>query len=384
MINGFMTRSYTRRPLLLALFDTALGCRFEPQLPIPPHEIVWAIQVGLGPLLQCSLEQTPGLVPEAVAARVRAADRLARVASAERLEAAAEILDRCADRAGPVTLLKGISICTEHYARPHDRAMGDIDLLVAPEEVPAFESALGELGYEPTAEEAGLDFARHHHARPRLHPRTGVCVEVHRGLLPVGWVETGPFCEASVRAEKRPGELDGRPVQRLSPELQLVYIATHAALVFHPAAGARALLDTLLLLHRAPEALASERLWGWLGDRRIAARLQLLTTSLERAGLAPAHTGFARIRPRLAALGGVELRILMRLIELYQLRGLPLEDWLGADNRAVVWHALLATPGSAWNLARVPWNLMFPPSHPDRFRPRHQLARLRSALFRKS
>jgi hypothetical protein len=173
-------------------------------------------------------------------------------------------------------------------------------------------------------------------------------------------------------------------VRRLSPELQLVYIATHAALVFHPAAGARALLDTLLLLHRAGETLASERVWDWLGDRRIAAHLQLLMNSLERAGLAPAQAPLARIRPRLAALGGVELRILTRMIDRYHLRGLPLGDRLGADNRAVLWHSLLAAPGSAWNLARVPWNLLFPPSHPDRFRPRRQLARLRSALFRES
>jgi hypothetical protein len=168
----------------------------------------------------------------------------------------------------------------------------------------------------------------------------------------------------------------------LSPELQLVYIATHAALVFHPAAGARALLDLLHLMHRAPDALASGRVWDWLGDRGIAAHLQLLTTSLERAGLAPAQGGLARLRPRLAALGRVELRILTRMIDRYQLRGLPLDDRLGADNRAVVWHALLAAPGSLWNLARVPWNLLFPPSHPERFRPSRQLARLRSAMFR--
>lgn len=377
-------RARTERPLLLALFDTALGRAFDPALPVPPSEVDWAIQVGLGPLLQSTLERTPDLVLDAVAARVRAADRLARFASAERLEAAAEILDRCADRAGPVTLLKGISVCTELYARPFDRAMGDIDLLVAPEEVSALERTLAELGYLPAGGEAARDYAGHHHARPRVHPRTGVCVEVHRGLFPAGWVEQGPFCEASVRAEQRLGELAGRPVRRLSPELQLVYIATHAALAFHPAAGARALLDSLLLLYRAPDALASERVRDWLGERRIAAHLQLLMTSLERAGFAPAQAGLARIRPQLAALGRVELRILTRMIDRYQLRGLPLGDRLGADNRAIVWHALLAAPGSAWNLARVPWNLLFPPSHPDRFHPRRQLARLRSALFRES
>jgi len=372
------------RPLLVALFDAAQGRAFDPELPIPASEVAWAIQVGMGPLLQAALERRADLLPDALAARVRAADRLARIATAERLEAAAEILDRCGDRVGPVTLLKGISICSEHYARPHERAMGDIDLLVAPEDVAVLEAALAELGYQPTGAEGDRDYAAHHHARPRLHPRSGVSVEVHRGLFPAGWTGQGPFCEASVRAEQRPGEFAGRPVRRLSPELQIVYIATHAALGFHPAAGARALLDALLLLHRAPESLASERVWSWLGDRRIAAHLQLLTTTLERAGLVPGHAALARIQPRLAALGRFELHILTRMIDRHQLRGLPLGDRLGADNRAIVWHALLAAPGSPWNLARIPWQLLFPPSRSDRFRPSRQLARLRSALFRES
>ena len=137
------------RPLLLALFEVAAGRTFAPSLPIPASEVEWAIRAGMGPLLHAESERQPGLLPGPLAARVRAADRLARLESAERLEAASEILDRCGERAGPVTLLKGISIATEHHRQPHHRAMGDIDLLVEAEGVAALESALGELGYRP-------------------------------------------------------------------------------------------------------------------------------------------------------------------------------------------------------------------------------------------
>src|SRR5262245_51676715 len=230
-------------PLLLALLESVAGRAFAPPLPIPDAEVDWAIQVGMGPWLHRESERQPELLPASLAARVRAADRLARLQSAERLEATGEILDRCGQRAGPITLLKGISIATEHHRRPHDRAMGDIDLLVEAPGASALESALIELGYRRAGGPPGLDYARHHHGPPLVHARTGVRVEVHTKLFPAhsGWSERPPFSPSSIRSELQPGSFAGRAVFRLSPELQLVYIATHAALAFDPALGARAL-----------------------------------------------------------------------------------------------------------------------------------------------
>jgi hypothetical protein len=372
-----------RRPLLFALFEAALGRPFAPSLPIPASETDWAIQAGMGPLLHAQSERQPDLLPAPLAARVRAADRLARMRSAEHLEAAGEILDRCAERAGPITLLKGISIATEHHRRPHDRAMGDIDLLVEEGGVGELESALAELGYRVAGVMPGLDYATHHHRPPLVHPRTDVHLEVHTALFPPesGLLDRPPFSPSSVRAELRPGTLAGRAVCRLSPELQLAYIASHAALALHPAVGARALLDSLLLLHNTGASLAWDRLGGWLEDRRIAAHLQLVTGYLERRGLLAAEAGIARIRARLDVLAPVELRVLDGIVDRHLVRGQPLADRFGAHTRSIVWKTLIAAPGSPWNFARVAWNLLFPPSHPDRFRARYQLERLRSALF---
>jgi hypothetical protein len=368
------------RPLLFALFDAAVGRAFAPWLPIPASEVDWAIQAGMGPLLHAEAERRPDLLPAALAARVRAADRLARVRSADRLEAAGEILDRCGQRAGPITLLKGISIATEHHGRPHHRAMGDIDLLVEVEGVGVLESVLAGLGYRALGGAPPVDYSRHHHRPPVVHPRTDVRVEVHTALFPPdsGWLERPPFSPSSVRSELRPGQLEGRAVCRLSPELQLVYIATHAALELNPAVGARALLDGLLLLRNA--SLAWERVCGWLDDRRIAAHLQLVTGYLERRGLVPPDA-VSGVRDRLSALSSVELRVLDRIVDRHLVRGLPLADRFGANNRSVVWTTLLSAPSSPWSFFRLAWNLLFPPAHPDRFQPRYQLERLRSALF---
>jgi hypothetical protein len=370
------------RPLLLALLEAAAGRAFAPSLPIPVAEVDWAIQAGMGPLLQGESERQPELLPAPLAARVRAADRLARLQSAERLEATSEILDRCGQRVGPITLLKGISIATEHHRRPHDRAMGDIDLLVEVAAARGLESALLELGYRYLGA-PGLDYSRHHHGPPLVHARTGVRVEVHTALFPAhsGWSERPPFSPSSIRSELRPGSFAGRDVFRLSPELQLAYIATHAALAFHPAVGARALLDSLLLLRNTGAGLGWDRVCGWLEDRRIAAHLQLVIGYLERRGLVPAEAGIARVGGRLAALAPAELCVLDRMVDRHLVRGLPLADRFGVNNRAIVWSTLIASPRSPWNFARLGWNLVFPPAHPDRFRARYQLERLRSALF---
>jgi hypothetical protein len=103
---------------------------------------------------------------------------------------------------------------------------------------------------------------------------------------------------------------------------------------------------------------------------------------LERRGLVPAETGIARVRDRLTALAPVERCVLDRIVDRHLVRGLPLADRFGVNNRAIIWRTLIASPRSPWNFARLGWNLVFPPARPDRFRPRYQLERLRSALFR--
>jgi hypothetical protein len=236
----------------------------------------------MGPLLHAAAGQLPGWVPGPLLVRLEAADRWARIRQADMFEALLAILDRCADRAPPPTLLKGISICDEVYPRPHQRFLGDLDLLVDELDAPAVATALVELGYRPPDTPAELDYSEHHHLPPLRHPRTGVCVELHTRLFPpvLGLDEQPPFSPSSVRSERCVSSFEGRRVFRLSPELQIPYLASHWALDFVPAAGARSLLDVALLLRATPGRLDWERILGWLADRRIAAHLHVLLACL--------------------------------------------------------------------------------------------------------
>ena len=407
-------------PVLIALWQSvAFVHPFALGRPLGEAEIAWAIQAGMGPLLHAATREAPERVPEALAPRLEGADRWARVQSADALDAAAEIIDRCADRASPLTLLKGISICGQYYPSPHQRFLGDLDLLVEPEDVPAVTGALDELGYQPPEAAPVRDYTAHHHLRPVLHPRTKVCVELHTGLFPPSQgLDRGPFSPAALRGERRPSTLDGRPVFRLSPELQIPYIASHWALDFVPAAGARALLDMVLLLRGEADRLDWARLLGWLEDPRIAAHLQLMLSYLEARELVELPPELRADWRRVAVLNPLALRILTGMVDRYQVRGLmqrvpsiarsglrespsgvaargrfrsrlgTLREAVASGNfrglllilDTITWERFLVRPRSAWNLLLVPWCLLFPPGDPDRFLPGHQLRRLGGVL----
>src|SRR5262245_7764161 len=321
-------------PALLLLWRAFLAGRpFAPAQALREAEISWAIEAGMGPLLYAAAQEAPGSVPEALAARLKAADRWARIQYADMLEAATAIVDRCADRAPPITLLKGISIGAAPYPQPHQRVLGDLDLLVEPEDAPTVATALAELGYRPPEGPPQLDYATHHHLQPVCHPRTKVVIEVHTALFPPGkrLGTAGPFSPDHVRAERRASKLEGRPVFRLSAELQVPYIATHWALDFVPTAGARALLDMILLLRGVGDRIDWERVLGWLADRRIAAHLHLMLSCLESRGLLELAAPLRSEWRRVAVLPPVVLRILMGMVDRYQVRGLmrsvaPLPD----------------------------------------------------------
>jgi hypothetical protein len=295
--------------------------------------------------------------------------------------------------------------------------LGDLDLLVEPEDAPAVADALAELGYRPPAWPPERDYTAHHHLRPVCHPRTQVRVELHTGLFPpsLRLGEGSPFSPSAVRAERRTSALEGRRVFRLSAELQVPYIASHWAFDFVPTAGARALLDMLLLLRMEADRIEWKRVLGWLGDRRIAAPLHLMLSYLEERGLMELPPELCADWKRMAVLPPSVLRILTGMVDRYQVRGLmrsvnplpgPEKGSLPVvtgtlrsrlrtlrtaaarrDLRGLLlpldltaWEKLLSQPPSAWRLVFVPGCLLFPLGDPDRLVPGHQLARLRSAL----
>jgi hypothetical protein len=402
-------------PVLIALWQATVCDRpLALERPLEETEIAWAIEAGMGALLHAATRAAPDQVPDSLAVRLEAAERWARIQSAEALEAAGEIVERCASRAAPLTLLKGISICSEYYAAPHQRFLGDLDLLVEPQDATAVASALAELGYRAPDGPEQRDYTRHHHLRPVRHPATKLQVEVHTQLFPAscGFAADGPFAPAAVLAERRASELEGRRVYRLSPELQVVYIASHWALDFLAAPGARSLLDMALLL-RKESRLDWERILAWLEDRRIAAHLQLMLSYLDERKLVELAPELRVRGDRLAALDPAALRILDGMVDRYQVRGLmrhvaPIQRTAPGDSPSAVvataslrsrlgtlrsaatsgnlrgllpifdsfvWERLLNQPRAFWSRLLVPWCRLFPPGDPDRLTPGRRLRR---------
>lgn len=403
MLSAFMRDPV---PPLIELWQrTALESAGPWRSSLGEAEIAWAIQTGMASLLSDALGPEP--LEEPLATRLAAASRWARFRYADSLAAAIEILDACRELVAPLTLLKGISIGPERYPAPHHRFLGDLDLLVEPDALKGTLGALDELGYAmpaPALEPGG----NHHHLPALQHPSSGVLVEIHTGLFPEsdGFGDTGPFAASTVSSERRASTLEGRQVYRLSPELQLLYIASHWALDFAPAPGARALLDMLLLVRAEGEALDWDCILGWLGDRRISAHLQLMLACLEAwdlieiPGRLRAHWG------RSPALSRLELDVLIGMAERYQVRGLmadvpdlstvrretteaPITGTLGSRLTTLktafatrnllgllpildrlTWR-LLRHPGSGlWRRLAVRWCGIFAPGDPRRFAPR--------------
>jgi hypothetical protein len=361
-------------------------------------EVAWAIQTGMAALLVDAVDLDDW--PEDLAARLLAAERWARLRHADSLATALELLDSCADRAPPLTLLKGISIGPERYPQAYQRFLGDLDLLAPRESLDAVLGVLDALGYAPDGE-SPEDFSDHHHLAPLRHPRTGVWVELHTELFPAsaGFAETGPFSPREVLAERRRSTLEGRAVFRLSPELQVVYIASHWAHDFSAATGARALLDMLLLLRQEADTLDWQRILGWLEDRRIAAHLQLMLRCLEAWELLEVPQELRKHWERVAVLEPAAVEVLVGMAERYQVRGAmagvrelrrgPPDGPIGtlrsrlATLRSALatrnlrgllpildtlpWTALLDPTPSLLKRLLVRWCRLFPPGDPDRF-----------------
>jgi hypothetical protein len=366
-------------PLLTRLLRLAGDSgAFAPSGPIDPDDVDWAIATAMGPLLWAATRECTDRITNEEAIHLRTAEATARIEHDERLEALDSILTETADEAPAPILLKGVSLSLVHHPAPHRRLMGDIDLLVSEAEADAIDEALAKAGYVLDTDPVP---ANHHHRVPRIHPETQVTFELHTGLFPPGspLAQAEPFRPETVEAECEAADFRGHAVRHLGRELHLVYLASHWAADFRLEAGPRALLDARLLIGADGEQVDWERIARWLSAPRVAAHLQLLLSVLERQRIVDlpdaAHHALASHRP----LGPFTLRALASLVERFMLAGVPANP----VPLSIVWDTLLNDRApSAWNWLRVPWNLVFPPHHPDRYRLSFQLDRLRAAARR--
>jgi Uncharacterised nucleotidyltransferase len=172
----------SRRPQLIALLEAISHGRRDLSLDWFDAEVVaWAVQTGMGPLFYRAIKENPEHSASPQWHALRAADLTARLLVGNQLEAMEEIVDGCAGRVPPLTLLKGISIGEQYYPEPHLRLMRDLNFLVDRESLPRVKSILQKLGYRQRYDD--FLYEGHHHAAPFFHEDKRVWIEVHHALV---------------------------------------------------------------------------------------------------------------------------------------------------------------------------------------------------------
>jgi hypothetical protein len=154
-------------------------------------------------------------------------DARASVAAAHRIKRlTVEVIDAFSTAGITPLALKGSVLAARLYpANPLVRVSSDVDVLVAPEELPLAETALRELALRRVIDPALEDVFEEHHHLSFGGPRG--LVEVHFRLTQA--FGGGVFDDAAIRARSIPYQFEGRTVRILSPEDEFIYLATHAA-----------------------------------------------------------------------------------------------------------------------------------------------------------
>jgi hypothetical protein len=340
------------RPLLLRLLQTAARPSTAVPEALDAAEVRWAAETGLGSLLAHLLGDRLVRQPAAIVEAVRGAELWARVTTADRLDAVAALLDRCVDLDDPPTLLKGISVCQEFYPAAHLRPMSDVDILVEEAAIPHVEKGLLALGYRRESPKPPAFYETHHHTMPFAHPDTGVWIEVHRDLFPAEFATLAGdavFSRSRVRAERRRVEFAGRPVHRLSPELQLLYLSTHWALDLRRLGGLVPILDVVYLLRARPR-LDWGTIGSWLARSSAARSVHLLLSYVARHGLGPVPPEIlSALAVAPGGLGWTERVVLHRLLDRHLLSARH-PGRLSVRNARVAWSTLIGPerPEHGW------------------------------------
>jgi Uncharacterised nucleotidyltransferase len=339
------------------------AARRRTDLPLAPLEaagVRWLIETGLGPLLWYTTHAAPETVASPHWPLVHGTHLAARLLTAEQFAAMEELLEACRNRVPPLTLLKGISIGEQYYPAPHLRLMRDLDVLADDAALPAVEAILATLGYRQQSQRPPTFYATHHHSMPFVHPTRGLWVEVHRGLFPPASALGADrlFSQEVLKQQRQPSVFQGHEVFRLSPELQLVYLAAHWALAFQRIGGLIALLDAIYLLQRTAGVLDWGRLLTWLQGSAAADPLYLLLTYLDAAHLVDLAPEVLRdLGARHHALSQTALAIGHWLVDRYLVAGHPMGQILSDYRLEVLWQTLLLAPGApGGKLLRVPWH----------------------------
>ena len=356
--------SPTREPGLMTVLRAA--CRDQADVPLAAlHDSVvrWAVETGLGPLVARVVADDPAAAAAPLWPLVQGASLTARLLTAHLITGMTDIVDAAREEMPPPVLLKGISMCEQHYPDPHLRPMRDIDFLVEEDAIPAAEAVLRRLGYRQSSAHPAAFYEGHHHSSPFVHPATGVWVDVHRALFPAGRPvgSNGALGPEHLARQLRWSDFQGRRVRRLSDELQIVHLACHWARGLRAVGGMVAMADIAYLLKNAP-AVDWGRILDWTDGSPASRYLCLLLTYLDRHRLIDIAPGvLQRLDAMPTSPGHLTLRVAHSLLDRYVVDGQDFGRLMTERNFNRLWKLLVLQSRPSAGRGLRPWTVLREP-----------------------
>ena len=199
---------------------------------------------ALAPLVYSGLKRSRVTVPAEVQGRLK----MGFLGAVLHLESSLNptlrlILQRMGDAGVTPIVLKGAALAHTAYPEPAFRTMGDVDLLVAEDEIDRARQALD--GLDSVAHSDGVE-KDHHHLTPRLVKDRSVWVEIHHHLIP----EDNPYALSLRDCWDRSlsADLAGVEARVLAPTDSLHFVCLHLSYAhryrWHPL---RSLIDILAM-----------------------------------------------------------------------------------------------------------------------------------------
>lgn len=190
----------------------------------------------------------------------------------------------------PFVVLKGGYLAAAVYPHLGQRAMGDLDLLVALEHLPKMVAALHELGWQETRPiSLTATLGQQHHLPPFAKKGVTFLIEPHWNITHPG----RPYSidPAQLWQHVMPCTVVRSDVFAFQPHLQLLHLALHASYNHQFAFDLRSLCDIAMLIQKSGDDLAWEQVvrcaqsWHW----QRGAFLTLVLINEFWATAVPAH-----------------------------------------------------------------------------------------------
>ncbi len=234
------------------------------------HDLILILYDRLAPL--------PGLVPEDVRERLRAAYLQATARNMVMLHHAGTILTALKAKGIEVIVLKGLYLAEVVYPAPGLRTFDDLDLLLHRADLPAALAVMRGLGYQLSTWYDPADPNRDLKHLPPLLKENAPVVELHWTILE----EEEPFTidVEGLWARRLPARIAGVGVSSLCAEDLVLHLVLHTTYQHRLAGGARGLCDIAAVLRQNTERFDWQRLLetaqGWESQRTAWLTFQLL------------------------------------------------------------------------------------------------------------